>query len=265
METPLRVAICGASGRMGRTLARLVRENPGLRLAGGIDRGGAPSMEEIGYPQVVEIDDAGAVIGSADVVVDFSAPEFLRRLVATHAGALRGRALVVGTTGLDAGDEALLDELAGSSPVLTATNFSVGVNVLLSLVERAARALGPDYDVEIVEAHHRRKEDAPSGTALSLGEAVARGREVELGSVRRDGRSGRPGARPAGEIGFHAVRGGDVVGDHQVLFLGDLDRVELVHRASDRGLFAAGALRAARWLCGRPEGRYTMRDVLDLQ
>jgi 4-hydroxy-tetrahydrodipicolinate reductase len=137
------------------------------------------------------------------------------------------------------------------------------VNVLLSLVRDAARAL-EGYDVEIVEAHHRRKEDAPSGTALALGEAVADGRGLTLDRVRRDGRSGRPGPRPDGEIGFHAVRGGQVVGDHEVLFLGEMERVELVHRASDRTLFAAGALRAARWLSGRPAGRYTMLDVLGI-
>jgi 4-hydroxy-tetrahydrodipicolinate reductase len=148
--------------------------------------------------------------------------------------------------------------------VLTAANFSVGVNVLLSLVATAAAALGPEYEVEIVEAHHRRKEDAPSGTALALGRAVAGARGVELDAVRRDGRSGRPGARPAGEIGFHALRGGSIVGEHQVWLIGEMDRLELVHRAADRALFAEGALRAAAWLAGRAPGRYSMRDVLGL-
>lgn len=266
MAPRLGVVVCGASGRMGRTLAQLIGQDAELNLLGGIARTGqADDAHAAGFPEVCPLEEAGELIRSADAIIDFSAPEFLARLLAKHREALYGRAVVVGTTGLGSREQTLLAELAARSAVLSATNFSVGVNVLLSLVEQAARALGPEYDIEIVEAHHRRKEDAPSGTALSLGEAVARGREVELGSVRRDGRSGRPGARPAGEIGFHAVRGGDVVGDHQVLFLGDLDRIELVHRASDRALFAAGALRAARWLVGRPVGRYTLRDVLGLQ
>lgn len=259
MADALRVVVSGATGRMGRTLARLISEDEGLELRGGLDRQGAEAGEG-----VRSLEEADALLRECDAVIDFSAPEFLRRLLTEHGEALRGRALVVGTTGLGEAEERLLDSLAEHSPVLTASNFSIGVNVLLALVERAARALGPEYDVEIVEAHHRRKEDAPSGTALSLGEAVARGREVELQAQRRDGRSGRPGARPRGEIGFHAVRGGDVVGEHQVLFLGDLDRIELVHRASDRALFAAGALHAARLLRGRTAGRFSLPDLLGL-
>jgi 4-hydroxy-tetrahydrodipicolinate reductase len=255
----LRVVVSGATGRMGRTLARLIADDDALELRGGIDRQGAA-----GGDGVRPLEEAGPLIRDCDAVIDFSAPEFLRRLLSDHSDALRGRALVVGTTGLGEAEERLLDALAAHSTVLTASNFSIGVNVLLALAERAARALGPEYDVEIVESHHRRKEDAPSGTALSLGEAVARGREVDLQAQRRDGRSGRPGARPRGEIGFHAVRGGDVVGEHQVLFLGDLDRIELVHRASDRALFAAGALHAARLLKGRPAGRFSLPDLLGL-
>jgi 4-hydroxy-tetrahydrodipicolinate reductase len=259
----LRVAVSGATGRMGRTLARLIAGDAGLELVGGVDRGGARDADS-GYPRIHTPDDARPLLERADVLIDFSAPDFLAALLDAHADALRGRAVVVGTTGLGPEETARLDHLAGNSPVLTAANFSVGVNLLLSLAEQAARVLGEEYDVEVVEAHHRRKEDAPSGTALALGEAVAAGRGVELDRVRRDGRSGRPGARPGGEIGFHAVRGGDVVGEHVVLFLGELERVELAHRASDRALFAAGALRAARWLAGREPGRYTMRDALGL-
>lgn len=265
MTEPLRLVVCGARGRMGRTLAELIGEDPSLRLRGGLDRAAPAGGEAAGQaPKVRPMEEADALIRDADAVIDFSAPEFLRSLLSDHREALEGRALVVGTTGLGPEEEGLLDELATVSPVLTASNFSIGVNLLLSLVERAARVLGPEYDVEIVEAHHRRKEDAPSGTAISLGEAVARGRGADLASLRRDGRSGRPGARPREEIAFHAVRGGEVVGEHQVLFLGDMDRIELVHRASDRALFAAGALRAAAWLVGRPAGRYTLRDVLGL-
>lgn len=254
----LQLAISGLTGRMGRTLRRLIDEDPTLALAGGIDR--APSDDGIIHTP----EEAGELLRTAEVLIDFSAPEFLRQIVRTQGDGLRGKAVLVGTTGLESEDYELLDRLAEHSPVLVAANFSVAVNLLLSLAEQAARVLGEEYDIEIVEAHHRRKEDAPSGTALALGEAVAQGRQVELDAVRCDGRSGRPGARPMGEIGFHAVRGGDVVGEHDVRFIGDLDQVVLSHRAADRSLFAAGALRAAVWLSGRAAGRYTMRDVLGL-
>ncbi|MBW3627759.1 MAG: 4-hydroxy-tetrahydrodipicolinate reductase [Gemmatimonadetes bacterium] len=263
MPERLRLVVSGATGRMGATLARLAAADEALTIVGGVDRDGSENGAS-GYPDIRSISDAEELIRSADAVVDFSAPEFLRSLLSEQSDALTGRAVVAGTTGLGAEEERLLDRAAERSPVLTAANFSVGVNVLMALVERAARALGPEYDVEIVEAHHRRKEDAPSGTALALGAAIASGREADLAAVRRDGRSGRPGARPTGEIGFHAVRGGSVVGEHEVMFIGDLDRVEIVHRASDRALFASGALRAARWLAGRPAGRYDMRQVLGL-
>ena len=263
MAAPLRVVLSGATGRMGSTLIRLAAADPGLEIVGGLDREGGAACE-VGCPVVRTPEEAEELVLAADVVVDFSAPEFLARLLRAHADALRGTALVVGTTGLGGEEEALLERASMDSPVLVAANFSVGVNLLLSLAEQAARVLGPAYDVEVVEAHHRRKEDAPSGTALALGRAVARGRGVELDAVRRDGRSGRPGARPAGEIGFHALRGGDVVGEHRVMFLGDRERVELAHLAADRALFAEGALRAAAWLAGKPAGRYTMRQVLGL-
>jgi 4-hydroxy-tetrahydrodipicolinate reductase len=263
MPEPLRLVVSGATGRMGAAIARLAAADETLRIVGGLDRDGSESAAP-GFPEIRPVAEAGELIRSADAVVDFSAPEFLGQLLSEQGDALAGRALVAGTTGLGPAEESLLTRAAERSPVLTAANFSVGVNVLLALVERAARALGPEYDVEIVEAHHRRKEDAPSGTALALGQAVAAGRGVDLAAVRRDGRSGRPGARPAAEIGFHALRGGSVVGEHDVMFIGDLDRVELVHRATDRALFAAGALRAARWLAGRPAGRYDMRQVLGL-
>lgn len=264
MAGAVRLVVSGATGRMGSTLARLAASHPGLELVGGIDRAGADPDQHTGFPVVAAPPGAADLISGADALVDFSAPLFLAELLETQGDAIAGRALVVGTTGLGQAEERLLDRQAERSAVLVAANFSVGVNVLMSLAEQAARALGAEYDIEIVEAHHRRKEDAPSGTALALGEAVAGGRDLHLGAARRDGRSGRPGPRPAGEIGFHAVRGGGVVGDHQVLFLGDLEWIELVHHASDRALFAAGALRAARWLRGRQPGRYSMRDVLGL-
>jgi 4-hydroxy-tetrahydrodipicolinate reductase len=259
----VRIALSGATGRMGLAIAALVADDPSLALVGGIGRQDGAACD-IGCPVVHSAKDAAEVVAGCDVLVDFSSPELLSELLATHADGLAGRAIVVGTTGL--GDDVLgrLSDAAARSPVLRAANFSVGVNLLLALAERAAAVLGPEYDVEIVEAHHRRKVDAPSGTALALGESVAAGRQVALADVRVDGRSGRPGERPRGEVGFHSLRGGDVVGEHRVMFIGERERVELAHLAQDRALFAEGALRAARWLAGRPAGEYTMRDVLGL-
>lgn len=260
------VAVSGATGRMGRTLGRLLRGADDLRVVGGIapDRP-ADGPESIGYPEIVPVDQAGPMVRSADAVVDFSAPEQVARLLDLCAEPLAGRALLIGTTGLNDGLEAALETQAERSAVLVASNFSVGVNLLLELVERAARTLpAEDYDVEIVETHHRRKEDAPSGTALSLGRAAAEARGRTLDQTRRDRRSGRVGSRPGGEVGFHAVRGGDVVGDHAVHFLGERERITLEHAALSRDLFAEGALLATRWLAGKAPGRYTMRQVLGL-
>jgi 4-hydroxy-tetrahydrodipicolinate reductase len=251
---------------MGRALARLLAGSDDMRIVGGIARGhpGA-SPGAVGYPELVDPARAGALIRRSAVVIDFSAPAQLGVLLERHGDALSGRALVVGTTGLDASEESALDRVAATAAVLSSPNFSVGVNVLLGLVERAARVLPPDrYDVEIVEAHHAGKEDAPSGTALALGRAVAEGRGATLEDVRRDGRTGRTGARPRGEIGFHAVRGGGVVGEHAVRFLGALEELVVEHRARSRDLFAEGAVMAARWLAGREPGRYTMARVLGL-
>ncbi|HEV7587219.1 MAG TPA: 4-hydroxy-tetrahydrodipicolinate reductase [Longimicrobium sp.] len=263
MPEPVRIVLSGATGRMGQTLARMIHEDGALQLLGGIGKMPEPACD-VGCPVVETPETAGEWIRAADVLVDFSAPELLRRIIEMHGDTLAGKALVVGTTGLGDGERAMLDEVARRTAVLVAANFSVGVNLLVALAEQAARVLGDDYDVEITEAHHRRKVDAPSGTALALGEAVARGRGVELGSVRVDGRSGRPGERTRGEIGFHSLRGGDVVGEHHVMLIGDRERIELVHAAQDRALFAEGALRAARWIAGKPAGAYTMNDVLGL-
>ena len=263
MAETVRIVLSGATGRMGQTLAGLIADGGGMQLLGGIGR--MPERGcDIGCPLVETPETAGAWIHEADVVVDFSAPELLHRLLEMHGDALAGKALVVGTTGLGEQEQALLSAQAARSAVLQAANFSVGVNLLVALAEQAASVLGDDYDVEIVEAHHRRKVDAPSGTALALGEAVARGRGVALEDLRVDGRSGRPGERPRGEVGFHSVRGGDVVGEHSVMLIGERERVTLGHFAQDRALFAEGALRAARWMAGRAPGTYTMRDVLGL-
>lgn len=245
---------------MGRAVAQQAEGREGVSIVGGLDR--SPDDIDAVFP-VNSLDDACQVLGDCDVIIDFSAPEFLRDLLKSVDGR-SDVALVIGTTGLGTEEEKLIDAHAENAPVLTAANFSAGVNVLLSLVEDAARVLNPGYDIEIVETHHRRKEDAPSGTALALGRAAAAGREVDLDDVRTDGRSGRPGARTDAEIGMHALRGGDVIGDHTVHLIGDFERIELTHRASDRGLFADGALRAAEWIRGRDPGRYTMRQVLGL-
>ncbi len=259
----LDLVVSGATGRMGQALSRLIADADDLRALGGIAPTGDRGDDTAGYPELRPVEDSGDLVRRADVVLDFSAPEQLRSLLDRCSEDLAGRALVVGTTGLDETIERQLQDLSGKSPVLVAANFSVGVNLLLDLVEQAARAL-PDerYDIEIVESHHRRKEDAPSGTALALGEAAARGRDASLASVRRDGRSGRAGVRPVGEIGFHALRGGGVVGEHTVHLLGGRERISLGHSAMSRDLFAEGALLAVRWVAGREPGRYDMKDVL---
>ena len=264
MSAPVRLVLSGATGRMGTAVAELAREDPGLALVGGIGR--FPTEDcDIGCPLVETPETAGAWIRDADVLVDFSAPELIGRLIDMHGAAFEGRALVIGTTGLAPEEQHRLDRLAERSAVLQAANFSVGVNLLLALAERAASVLDSDaWDAEIIEAHHRRKADAPSGTALALADAVASGRGLALDDVRVDGRSGHPGARPTGQIGLHAVRGGDIVGEHRLLFVSDRERIELAHIAQDRRLFAEGALRAARWIAGRSPGRYTLRDVLGL-
>lgn len=264
----IRVVICGVTGRMGRLLCEQIAAAPDLRLAGGIARRSlaGEAAQAFGCPRVERPSSAGPLVEQADVLIDFSTPEALAELLHAQVETLDGRALVVGTTGLDAELTRALEQCATRAPVLVAANFSVGVNLLLELAEIAGRALNaPRYDVEIVETHHGRKMDAPSGTALALGEAVANGRGAVLRDVRRDGRSGRTGPRPPGEIGFHALRGGGVPGEHRVLFLGERERVELAHAAADRSLFAEGALTAARWLVGRAPGEYDMRQVLGIR
>jgi 4-hydroxy-tetrahydrodipicolinate reductase len=261
------LVICGIRGRMGQALAQLVAGADDLQVSAGIDRDPAAGTEarELGCPRIEDAGRAAGVIREADVVIDFSAPDATHELLTGSADALAGRALVIGTTGLEAATERLLEEQAGRTAVLTAANFSIGVNLLVTLVEQTAAALDAGaWDIEIVEAHHGRKVDAPSGTALALADAASRGRGAKLDEVRRDGRSGRTGVRPPGEIGLHAVRGGGVIGDHAVMFIAARERIELSHHALDRSLFAEGALAAARWIAGRSPGRYTMAQVLGL-
>ncbi|HWL47531.1 MAG TPA: 4-hydroxy-tetrahydrodipicolinate reductase [Sphingomonadaceae bacterium] len=248
------IGILGAAGRMGQTIAA-VADELGATIAGGVDRDGAV----IGPHR-----DAAALAGASDVLVDFSAPAAL----AGHLAAARaaGTPIVVGTTGLQPGDHAAIDEAAGAVAVLQAANTSLGVNLLRHLVAQATARLGPDWDIEVFEMHHRHKVDAPSGTALLLAAAAAEGRGSTLEALSRFDRIGHGGghAREPGTIGYAALRGGSVAGDHQVILATDGERIELGHRAENRGIFAKGAVKAALWLAGRPAGRYTMADVLGL-
>jgi 4-hydroxy-tetrahydrodipicolinate reductase len=240
-----RIGIIGSDGRMGHALAQAIQA-AGHDLAGGVDRGG---------------DVAGLADGS-DVLVDFSAPAALEGNL--HAAIGAGIPILVGTTGLGEGNQAALDSAALAIPVLQTGNTSLGVTLLAHLVQEAAARLGPDWDIEIVEMHHRMKVDAPSGTAMLLGEAAARGRGIDLATHSERGRDGHTGAREPGAIGFAALRGGTVAGDHSVILAGSQERLTLSHVAEDRMIFAHGAIRAAGWLIGRDAGRYTMRDVLGL-
>jgi 4-hydroxy-tetrahydrodipicolinate reductase len=258
---PLAFVVSGASGRMGQAVAVLAAENPAVEIVGGIGR--AETQQAQGYPRVVSPASADGMLRRAGAIIDFSAPPLLRDLLERQRAALAGLAIVIGTTGLEPADHALVREVATHSPVLLAANFSVGVNLLVALVEQAARALPlADFDAEIVEMHHRLKADAPSGTALELLAAIGRGRGAPSAPQRADGRSGHTGARSRGEVGLHALRGGDVAGEHRVVFFGSRERLELSHAVSDRAVFAEGALRAAQWLAGRAPGSYTMQDVL---
>lgn len=257
----MRIALVGADGRMGRAILRIAAtEGLTIVCAVGVGDVGRDAGEVAGVaPLGVRISDSlGAVTHArADVVIDFSAPQVSSAL-APLVSAFK-IALVSGTTGLDAVAQGALDRAAAATAVLWEPNMSIGVHVLSQIVARAVAAL-PDWDVEIVEIHHRRKEDAPSGTALRLAEVVKGAREGDTRHVY--GRQGKPGPRGADEIGLHAVRGGDAAGDHVVHLLGPGERLELTHRAASRDIFAQGALRAARWIAGRPPGRYGLKDVL---
>lgn len=263
-----RIAVLGAAGRMGRAVIQAAGANDAVRLGAALER---PGAKEIGQDAaaLAGLEPADVLIGTDlaagladfDVLVDFTRPE---ATLATLATCARGaKAMVIGTTGFTAEQEARIAEAARSIPIVKAGNFSIGVNLCLKLLEQAAAALGESFDVEVVEAHHKHKVDAPSGTALMMGQAVARGAGKNLKDVAVYAREGHTGARPAGAIGFSTIRGGDVVGDHTVLFLGEGERVEIAHRASSRMNFATGAVRAAAWVAGRKPGLYSMRDVID--
>lgn len=265
----MRLVVLGAAGRMGRMLVRAVAEAPGCRLVGAIVR---PAGDAVGADAgvIAGVGALGVAVGAsvsaaladADGILDFTAPDL--SVATARLAAERGLVHVVGTTGLSPEHLAALREASGRARIVQSGNMSLGVNVLAALVRKAAAVLGPDWDVEILEMHHRRKVDAPSGTALLLGEAAAEGRRVALAEHAVLAREGHTGARREGDIGFAALRGGTVVGEHSVIFAGSGERIELTHRSEDRALYATGAVKAALFARDRPPGYYTMADVLGL-
>jgi 4-hydroxy-tetrahydrodipicolinate reductase len=265
----MRLIVAGAGGRMGRALTRVISETPGAVLAGALE---APGSELLGK-------DAGTLAGlpasgiklsadlwslsaEADGILDFTVPAATIANVAIAAQ--RGLVHVIGTTGLSASDDAVIKSVTSRAIVVQSGNMSLGVNLLAALVKRVAQSLDDGFDIEILEMHHRAKIDAPSGTALLLGQAAAAGRQINLDGHSARGRDGVTGARESGDIGFASLRGGTVTGDHSVIFAGPYERIELTHRAEDRTLFAHGALKAALWAHGKQPGLYSMADVLGL-
>lgn len=265
----MKIAVVGAAGRMGQMLVRRIAATEGVTLAGasespgssaiGRDAGEAAGLEPLGVKITA---DSAAAIAAADAVIDFTVPA----ATVAHAAiaAAKGVSMVIGTTGLDPAQTAAIHDAAKKVPVVWAANMALGVNILLALIEKTASMLDPSYDIEVLEMHHRHKIDAPSGTALALGRAAAAGRKVQLEDVWRKSRDGHTGARPAGEIGFATLRGGEEVGVHTVMFAAAGERLELSHRSFSRETYAAGAVRAAQWLAGRKPGLYGMKDVLGL-
>lgn len=262
------IAIAGSSGRMGRMLLEAVLADPQAQLSGALDMAGSAALGHdataaLGRPCGVSITaDLKQGLAGAQVLIDFTRPEG----TLAHLAACRelGVAAVIGTTGFSPQDKATIAAHAQHIPVVFAPNMSVGVNVLLRLVETAAGLLDASYDAEVFEAHHRHKVDAPSGTALALGEAVAKGRGVNLAERGVFTRHGHTGERKSGDIGFATLRGGDIVGEHTVMFAGAGERIEITHKSSSRANYAAGSLRAAHFVAGRPAGLYSMADVLGL-
>jgi 4-hydroxy-tetrahydrodipicolinate reductase len=268
-EEAMRLVVVGAAGRMGRELIRAVAQDPRARLLGAVERRGAAAVGQdagtlAGLPPlgVPVTDEPLSLLAQAEGVLDFTAPE---ATIAFAEIAAQARIVhVVGTTGLQASHHDALRAAARHAAIIQSGNMSLGVNLLAALVKRAAQALSADFDIEIVEMHHRHKVDAPSGTALLLGEAAAEGRGVALSENSVRVRDGHTGPRPEGSIGFATLRGGSVVGEHQVILAGPGERIELTHRAEDRGIFARGAVHAALWGRGRKPGLYSMADVLGI-
>jgi len=269
-NSDLRVVIAGAGGRMGRTLIHAVAATKGATLAGAVDAPDsavigrdAGELAGLGRNGVVVAGDAAPLLRSADVLIEFTIPA--ATLVFAELAANAGLIHIIGTTGHSAEEDALIAKAAKRATIVKSGNMSLGVNLIAALVKRVAKTLNDDYDIEIVEMHHNKKIDAPSGTALMLGRAAAEGRGIDLKQHAVRGRDGITGARRAGDIGFASLRGGTVVGEHSVIFAGPAERVELTHRAEDRMIFARGVQRAALWARGKKPGFYTMADVLGLK
>ncbi|MDX1250659.1 MAG: 4-hydroxy-tetrahydrodipicolinate reductase [Gammaproteobacteria bacterium] len=266
----IRIAVSGAGGRMGHSLIEACGQHPDLVLAAALERPGSPSlgmdageMAGTGKTGVRVTDDLAAVSASFDVLIDFTRPEVTLDNLKVCCAA--GRSMVIGTTGFSAGQRQQIAEAASDIAIVMAPNMSVGVNLCFKLLDMAARVLGDEVDIEIIEAHHRHKVDAPSGTALRMGEVVAQALGRDLKECAVYGREGVTGERDRATIGFATVRGGDIVGDHTVLFAGLGERVEITHKASSRMTFANGAVRAAAWLMQRERGLFDMQDVLGLR
>ena len=271
-STLTRVGIIGAGGRMGRMLIEAVNDNPHTTLTAAIERQGssligvdAGELAGIGAVGVALTDDLAAVLssGEIDVLIDFSLPDATEKNV--ELCAQHQVAMVIGTTGLSSAHEHKLDEASKQMAVVYAGNYSTGVNLSLKLIEMAAKAFGETADIEVIEAHHKHKVDAPSGTAYMMANAAALGRGQNLKEVAIYGREGQTGERKPGTIGIHAIRGGEIIGDHTVMFIADGEMVEITHRARVRMTFAAGAVRAAHWIVSQSTGRYDMQDVLGLK
>ncbi len=265
----MKIAVVGAAGRMGRELVKAIHATPGTTLAGAIEQKGSIAVGQdvgllagLGKVGVVISDDALDVFSKVEAVLDFTVPAATVEFAGLAANARIVH--VIGTTGCSEADMAKIEAAARHATIVKSGNMSLGVNLLLALTRKIAAALDPDFDIEVVEMHHRNKVDAPSGTALMLGEAAAAGRGVALKDVAERVRDGHTGPRKRGDIGFAALRGGAVVGDHTVIFASDFERIEITHKAADRGLFASGAVKAALWGQGKPPGLYTMADVLGL-
>jgi 4-hydroxy-tetrahydrodipicolinate reductase len=270
MMADVAIGVIGAGGRMGAAVVRQVHETEGCRVVAACDSGGAPAIGRdageiaaIGAIGVAVGDDPAAVFDAADVAIEFTLPE--PTLAHARLAAAAGKAHVIGTTGLDTGQEAALREIGAGTAIVHAPNMSMPVNILFALTRQVAAMLDDRFDIEIVEMHHKHKVDAPSGTALGLGRAAAAGRGVDLDAVSQMTRQGHTGPRKRGDIGFAALRGGDVTGDHSVIFAIEGERLELTHKAASRQIFARGAVDAALWAVGRAPGYYTMFDVLGLE
>lgn len=267
--TVMKIAVMGAAGRMGRELLRAIAAQPNCAISGGTEpKGGAAVGQDlgelagIGKLGIAVSDDAARVIAECDAFLDFTSPA--ATVAFAKLAAANKKIHVIGTTGFDAAQEAAIQEAAKGATIIKAGNMSLGVNLLAAITRKVAAALNEDFDIEIMEMHHRMKVDAPSGTALMLGKAAAEGRGISLDDRSVRSREGHTGARTRGDIGFATLRGGSVVGDHTVIFAGDGERIELTHLAADRGIFARGAVKAAMWGKGRAPGLYTMADVLGI-